>query len=419
MKKIFIVVGILIILAIIAFFVFKKDSIEPYVPMDNSGATTENVASVVGANNKFALDLYSLYQSEDGNLFFSPYSISSALAMTYEGARGLTAEQMQSVFYFPEDEDRRLGNASLYNLFNEQGKSYELNIANAIWIEKKFSFLDSFLDIITNYYGGAIEKMDFIKNPDGSRIIINNWVEERTNNKIKDLIPGGMIDSLTRAVLTNAIYFKGDWVKEFNKEDTAELPFYVEEQEPIYVEMMRKLDEPEFNYMENNSLQMIELPYSGEELSMLILLPKEDSLETLEDKLSFNKLNGWKNSLRKREVNVLIPKFKFESKYFMANDLSILGMPVAFSDQADFSGMSVQEGLTIDEVIHQAFVEVNEQGTEAAAATAVVMEAMSAGPSIGPKILVFKADHPFIFIIQHNATGNILFMGRVNDPSVE
>jgi len=419
MKKIFIVVGILIILAIIAFFVFKKDSIEPYVPMDNSGATTENVASVVGANNKFALDLYSLYQSEDGNLFFSPYSISSALAMTYEGARGLTAEQMQSVFYFPEDEDRRLGNASLYNLFNEQGKSYELNIANAIWIEKKFSFLDSFLDIITNYYGGAIEKMDFIKNPDGSRIIINNWVEERTNNKIKDLIPGGMIDSLTRAVLTNAIYFKGDWVKEFNKEDTAELPFYVEEQEPIYVEMMRKLDEPEFNYMENNSLQMIELPYSGEELSMLILLPKEDSLETLEDKLSFNKLNGWKNSLRKREVNVLIPKFKFESKYFMANDLSILGMPVAFSDQADFSGMSVQEGLTIDEVIHQAFVEVNEQGTEAAAATAVVMAGMSGGPSIGPKIFVFKADHPFIFIIQHNATGNILFMGRVNDPSVE
>ncbi|MBU0980073.1 MAG: serpin family protein, partial [Nanoarchaeota archaeon] len=244
-------------------------------------------------------------------------------------------------------------------------------------------------------------------------------VEEKTEDLIKDLIPEGVITPLTRLVLTNAIYFKGTWVWQFDEEDTHEREFRVSGTETAQADMMYMANpKARYNYAETDELKILEMMYEGEELSMLLLLPKEDDLSGLEGSLSVDKLDGWKQLLRERKVSVFIPKFKFETKYFMADDLKEMGMPsafdlpVRFGGPADFSGMTNDKDLSITEVIHQAFVEVNEEGTEAAAATGVVIGTTSAGDS-----LVFMADHPFIFIIQQRDSGNILFMGRVTDPT--
>ena len=380
--------------------------------VDDSKATSENVNDVVGANNNFAFELFSKYKSDEGNIFFSPYSISTALAMTYEGARGKTAEEMKNVFHFPDDElSRRSAYARLYNEINKKDKGYKLSTANALWGQKDFSFLKSYTDTIGNYYGGKIQNLDFKTETEKSRQTINNWVEGQTNNKIKDLIPKGILNPLTRLVLTNAIYFKGTWVKQFDKGKTKDEDFRTKSG-TVKAPMMRLTgNEAKFNYSENDKLQILEMPYEGEELSMLIILPKDD---TANFDLTLEALNQLKGMLVEQRVNVYIPKFKFDTKYFMSKTLGEMGMPTAFSDEADFSGITLEEPLHISAVIHQAFVEVNEEGTEAAAATGVVLAAKSAMPSQVPE---FRADHPFIFIIQQKETGNILFMGRVADPT--
>ncbi|MBU4023372.1 serpin family protein [Patescibacteria group bacterium] len=416
--KIAIIVVALVALAVgTIIFLIDKDIIDNPILPPKPGSF-DNVAE---ANNQFAMDYYSyLKDSTSGNIFFSPFSISTALAMTYEGARGQTAEEMESVFYFPKDNDvRKQEYLAVMNEINKEDKEYELHTANALWAQEDYSFLQEYFDLVEEYYGGKVTNMDFKKNALESCSIINNWVEEKTNGKIKDLIPPEAINELTRLVLTNAVYFKGEWVRQFNEDDTREENFRISDNEFIMTPMMRRTDEEaEFNYAENNELQILEMAYSGEEISMLILLPKDDDLERLENSLSAKSLLEWKKGLKEQRVEVYIPKFKFETKYFMANDLKEMGMPIAFSGSADFSGMTGDKDLLISQVIHQAFVEVNEEGTEAAAATAVVMELSSAGGiDLKPKIPIFRANHPFIFLIQHNETGNILFMGRVINPN--
>jgi len=384
---------------------------------------TGSVASVAVANNTFAIDYYSkLAGQESGNIFFSPFSISSALAMTYEGARGQTAEEMSRVFHFPEDAKvRRNEYANLFSLLNKPESEYKLSVANALWVQNDYPFSSDFFNNVEEYYGGKVTNLDFVKNPEKSRVTINTWVEGKTNNKIRDLISDGVLTSDTRLVITNAIYFKGSWVKEFDPKLTKDMAFKTSRKRTD-VPMMQKTDKSAiFNYFENNSLQILELPYSGEDLSMVILLPKKDDPTTLERMLSAEELSSWQKEVENRQVEVYLPRFKFETKYMMANDLKEMGMPTAFTNMADFSGMvSGEQGrLKIDAVIHQAFVDVNEEGTEAAAATAVVGVGYSSKPLIPPKIPVFKADHPFIFLIRENSTGSILFMGRVSDPSVE
>jgi len=381
---------------------------------------TEKVVSggsdVVSANNRFAFDLYSRYKTNDGNIFFSPYSISTALAMTYEGAKGKTADEMQSVLHFPKDDNvRRAGYAGIISEINKKDGKYVLSTANALWAQKDYSFLKGYFDVTERYYGGKVTNLDFVKDTENSRATINNWVEEQTNNKIKDLIPQGAIDDLTRLVLTNAIYFKGTWVKQFDKKNTMERDFRVSPGKTVKAQMMSRVgEEALFNYTETDKAQILELPYAGEDLSMLVLLPKGDDIKALEDSLDSLKLASLRNALTQERVNVYLPKYKFETKYFMADTLSEMGMPTAFSGNADFSGMTGKKDLFITDVIHQAFVEVNEEGTEAAAATGVIMGATSIGPD---RTKTFYADHPFIFIIQEKATGNILFMGRVSDPT--
>ena len=380
--------------------------------LDDNGATSTSVEATVEAYNSFAFDLYGRYSADDGNILFSPYSISTALSMTYEGARGETAEEMEDVFGFLEDPSLRLPSiARIYNTLNEEGREYALHTVNALWIQQGYPVVEDYVDAIVDYYGGDVNALDFVAEPDESRVTINEWVEERTNDRIKDLFPSGSIDGNVRLVLTNAIYFKGDWLYEFDEDATSEEEFHVSPTSTVMVDMMNLRDET-FNYAETDELQILELPYTGEDVSMLLLLPKEGRIGDVEAQLSAERLGEWLELMEGAAVNVYLPRFTFETKYFMMEDLAEMGMPTAFTDAADFSGMNAEDRLFIDKVIHQAFIEVNEKGTEAAAATGV-----SVALSAAIQEEVFRADHPFIFLIRDVDTGVIMFMGRVTDPS--
>ncbi len=378
--------------------------------------------AVADASNRFAFDLYSrLVKDDGGNLFFSPYSLSSALALTYEGARGKTADEIQAVFYFPKnDTSRRDGFFVLNEGINRGDPRYSLRTANALWAEKTYPFLPEYIGNAERYYGAKTTNLDFISHPEDSRITINTWVEDKTQDRIKDLIPAGVIDPMTRLVITNAIYFKGDWVKEFDKNKTADAEFRIAPGNTIMVPMMQRTDEDAvYLYAENSDLQMLSMPYehtTGKELSMVVFLPKTDNLTTTGDSMNPDALSALQQSAASRRVMVYFPKFTMKTRYSLPDTLGAMGMPTAFTDSADFSGIDGTKNLLISDVIHQAFVDVNEEGTEAAAATAVVIQ-RAAAPGGSDPIPVFRADHPFIFLIQDNETGSILFLGRVMNPA--
>jgi len=382
---------------------------------DSKLDSESNISNFVNSSNQFAFDLYSILKGEERNIFFSPYSLSTAMAMAYEGARGQTSEEIRQVFHYPEDiEILRRGYAEIINQINKKDKKYELHTANALWAQKNYPFLPEYFKTVEKYYGGKVTNVDFARDTENSRLTINKWVEEQTRNRIKDLIPQGAITPLTRLVLTNAIYFKGDWATQFPKGNTKEAEFRISADKKVRVPLMF-IGGRKFNYAENEALQLLELPYAGNELSMLILLPRNE-LSEVEPYLKADKIQDLIKDMRQEEVDVYLPRFKFETKYLMGGEqgiLGMMGMPTAFSEmRADFSGMTGKPDLYITEVVHQAFVEVNEEGTEAAAATGIIL----VGKMVMER-LVFRADHPFIFIIQHRETGNILFMGRVIDPT--
>ena len=381
--------------------------------LDDEQASTSAIATLVNANNQFAFDLYNKYKNKPENLFFSSYSIQSAFGMVYEGAKGVTSEEIAKVFYLPKDDmSRRASFAKIYNDINQTNKDFQLTTANALWAEKTFTFLDSYLNTVEKYYGGKLTNLDFIGAAEKARVTINDWVASRTNGKIKDLIPEGILGIDTKLVLTNAIYFKGDWVKAFNKDATKEADFYTSSDTTVKTLLMESRD-TSYKYSETSEAQILEMPYTGDKLSMLVILPTEKSLDNFEKSLSITSLDEWQKDLAETDLDVYLPKFKLQTKYYMAQDLAEMGMPTSFSDSADFSGMDGNKDLYISDVIHQAYVDVYEEGTEAAAATAVVMKMMGM-PTTKP---VFKADHPFIFLIKDDTTGNILFMGRMIDPT--
>lgn len=383
--------------------------------MDDSGATAAGISEVVRANNRFALDVYSELKGDEGNLFLSPYSISTALAMTHEGARGQTAEEIARVFHFPTDDPgRRAAFAALHNRLNEAAADYTLRVANALWAQKDYRFLEAYLNVLQSYYAAKATNVDFSGATETARQTINTWVEERTERKIKDLFPQGTIDSDTRLALTNAIYFKGQWVTQFDKRQTKNEAFHVSPDRSVNVPMMRLTGEGvEFKYIQDEDVQVLEMPYKGAKVSMLVLLPRSGGLAAFENGLTPEKLEGWRAGLRRQRVDAFLPKFTFETKYFMNKVLQKMGMPTAFSGGADFSGMTGTRDLAIQHVIHQAFVDVNEEGTEAAAATGV-----SVGRTSVPQVAVFRADRPFLFAIQDTERGNLLFLGRVVNPAV-
>jgi serpin B len=293
-----------------------------------------------------------------------------------------------------------------------EDKGYELRIANRLWGQRGYGFLSSYLETTRENYGAELAQVDFDSQAEQVRREINAWVEEQTNDKIKDLIPSGALDSLTRLVLTNAVYFKGKWEHEFDKKATQDTPFTLSAGEKIDVPLM--FQKKRFRYGETGELQLLEMPYKGDDLSMLVLLPKKvDGLAAMEEKLSAESLAQWSSEMRRQEVRTYIPRFKLTEEFQLNSMLSALGMPSAFAPtKADFSGMNGKRDLYITAALHKAFVDVNEEGTEAAAATGIVIGVTSVRPE--PK--VFRADHPFVFFIRHNPTGSILFMGRVTNP---
>jgi serpin B len=386
--------------------------------MTNSvkAAIDPNQQTVVLGNNKFALELYSKLENQQGNLFLSPYSISTALAMTYAGAKVQTEKQMAEVLCFAPMKNEQFHKVfgEIIKQLNASGEkgSYELVVANALWGQKEYKFLPEFLTLVRENYGGDLQQVDFATQTEEARKTINAWVESKTKDKIKELIKPGMLDSVTRLVLTNAIYFKGKWASPFKPERTQDSPFALLDGQKVNVPTMNQTGK--FGYMEANDIWVLEMPYVNDDLSMVILLPKQaDGVKDLEKELVSDNLAGWLARMHKREVQVFFPRFKMASEFGLGKVLSAMGMPDAFSGKADFSGMTGSRDLFISAVVHKAYVDVNEEGTEAAAATGVTMKLTS----IREPLPVFRADHPFIFLIRDNQTGSILFLGRVANPA--
>jgi serpin B len=384
-------------------------------PEPNS-QTADAMQVVTDGNTAFALDLYQRLRMQDGNLFFSPYSISTALAMTYAGARGDTETQMAQALHFDLGEEAlHPAFAALQALLDaiQASGDVQLSVANALWPHVDYPFLDSFLDLCKIHYGVSLTALDYRSDPEAARQRINAWAEEQTHGKIRDLIPPRVIDQLTRLVLTNAIYFKGNWASQFDKARTQETPFTVQLGQQVTIPMMaQKL---QCGYGEAEGVQVLELPYVGSALSMVVLLPTEvDGLASLEARVTAQTLAHWTQPLWQTEVQVFLPRFKVEAAFRLDDALKALGMVDAFDDlRANFAGMDGAAWLVITAVLHKAFVEVNEEGTEAAAATAVVA-GLRAMPRPQP---IFRADHPFLFLIRETSTGSILFLGRLVDPT--
>ena len=379
----------------------------------------DNISSLINGNSVFAFNLYKLFSEQEGNLFYSPYSISAALVMTYAGARGDTEKQMADTlqFYLSQNQLHPAFNSLDQELASrgegaqgKDGEGFRLNIVNTIWGQKDYAFLTSFLDTLAKNYGAGLRILDFINETEPSRIAINDWVSDETEGRIKDLIPQGAISQMTRLVLTNAIYFNAAWQYPFEESATSPDVFYLLNGNEVTVPMMEQQES--FSYAEGDNYQAVELPYDGQELSMVILLPDSGQFETFEEAIEYQQVKDIIENLGKREVRLTMPKFEFDSSFGLKKTLIDMGMPVAFSAGADFSGMTGEKDLFISDVIHKAFVSVDEAGTEAAAATAVIME-LTAMPETPVDVTL---NRPFIFLIRDIETGTILFVGRVMNP---
>jgi serpin B len=384
-------------------------------PMNTLAAN--NNERLVEGNSAFALDLYARLKSADGNLFFSPYSISTCLAMTYAGARGDTAAQMARTLHFDTNQNQLA--VSFGELQSQLNKArgtpgIELDIANGLWGQTDHRFVPAFLDLAGQKYEANLRQVDFRTGAETTRTEINDWVNHTTKGKISDLIQPGVLAPTTRLVLVNAIYFKGQWTHPFSKSNTLNAPFSVSANQKIEAPLMNLT--AEFRYAEVEGLQLLELPYAGDGLSMVILLPKAtDGLTSVEGLLKGQILDTWLAQARDQRVNVYLPKFKMSARFGLAPTLAEMGMSDAFSSRADFSGMDGERDLFISAVVHKAFVDVNEEGTEAAAATGTMMRSMAV---FRPQpIPTFRADHPFILLIRDTHSGSILFLGRVVDPT--
>ncbi len=404
---VFLINAFLVVMLIIPVGAVFAKAVKPH-SLSRSLSTGRSVAE---DNTRFAFDLYSKIcaKHKGDNILISPLGISAALAMTYAGARGHTEKQMalalrsglqQAAFHpaFSSLLDKMEGHGS---------RGHELFIANALWGQKGQQFDKAFLSLTRRYYRGGFREADFASDTQGSRKAINLWVRQNTGGNIKEVLDEGDIDSNTRLVLTNAVYFKGEWASNFKVKETRPSPFHISPGKDVNAQMMSQTGS--FPYIEVKGLQIIELPYEGGDFSMVVLLPvSKDGLLGLEAYISPARLKDWFSKLNREEVEVALPKFKFETRYYLRDSLKEMGMPDAFGARADFSGIDGKKDLFLAAVVHQALIRVDEEGTEAAAAT---FSTLSYGIPI-----TFKADHPFMFLILHKPTGSILFLGRVTNP---
>jgi len=399
---------------------------EPAAPIEeetvsDEPATAADTEAFARSSRAFAVDLWRALRDREGNVAVSPASLSTALAMTWAGARGETASQMATTMHFGDDADalHRGAQAQIAQWNDPDRESYELRVANRIFAQTGMPLEDDFLAITRDRYGAPLESVAFRADPEQARLHINGWVSDQTNQRIDELLPEGALDSLTRMVLTNAVYFHGDWQTQFDEDATSDRPFHLAGGEDASVPTMQLTSR--FGYGQQGDVSLLQMPYVGDELAMLFVLPADnDGLADLQDSLTVEQLDGWVEALSEQQVQVELPRFRVEDPQGvpLKEVLTAMGMPLPFSDAADFTAMSDpsdrDEQLHIDDVYHQVFVEVNEEGTEAAAATGVVMAARGAArPQPRP---VFRADHPFLFLLRDVRSGTILFMGRVVDP---
>lgn len=388
---------------------------------------TAQLQPLVASNTAFALNLYGQLATNPGNLFFSPYSISTCLAMTYAGARGGTAAQMAQVMGFGANQPQF---ASLFGELQaqleaaQQTNALELNTANALWTQEGFPFLPAFLETATNQYQASVNQADFVTGANAATQDINNWVAQQTRNKIQNILPSGAINSYTRLVLVNAIYFLGAWTQAFAVSNTLTQPFYPASNSQVEVPLMYQPNPAydggvgmAFNYMQGSNFQAIELPYASNQASMVILLPAQvEGWRQLEQQLSPAFLSSVLAQMHPQYLDLYLPRFAVESSFELTETLGEMGMPDAFAPGvADFSGIDGAADLYISHVLHKAWGAVNEAGTEAAAATVVTIGILAIPAGGQP---VFRADHPFIFLIRDTQSGSLLFLGRVVDPSL-
>ncbi len=422
--------NILTLMAVLAVCLNASGLTPPPPGYEKDQKEKKQIAAVVNGGNEFAFDLYTKLAADNkGNLFFSPASIHTALAMTYAGAKGTTAEQMARTLHYTLKDDELPPAFALFikklntpRMDREDKPVYQLTIANALWGQQGYPWLEEFLKVTKDNYGASLQELDFKTQAEESRKTINKWVEEQTKEKIKNLIPEGVLDETTRLVLTNAIYFKSCWHEQFKKENTKDESFNLTAEKKVDVPMMHQ--KGNVAYMETDDFQAVQLIYQYGDLAMFIFLPKKiDGLAGMEKQLTAENLKEWSvNKMKTAEVELSMPRFKIESSFSLGDTLKAMGMPDAFDKKlADFTGMCAdakKDQLRISQVIHKAFVAVDEEGTEAAAATAVVMVGATA---VKPKLesKIFKADHPFVFVIRHRDTGSVLFIGRVMNPKGE
>jgi serpin B len=385
----------------------------------NPAVSEGDRAQLIAGNHEFALDLYRyLADDGEGNLFLSPHSISVALAMTYAGARGRTEAEMAETLHFLLPQDR------LHAAFNhldldlsrrgdgaqgKEGEGFRLNVVNALWGQQDHAFEEAYLDALARNYGAGLRLVDFVNETEASRQAINDWVSEQTEGRIEDLIPQDALDHLTRLVLTNAIYFNAMWAQPFRKEATRDGAFFLLDGGSVEIPLMRQI--AAFRYATGAGYQAVELAYDGDELSMVILLPDTGEFEAFERSLDAAQLASILADLSYQRIDLTMPRFELSSEFSLTDALSALGMPQAFTEAADFSGIDGTDELFISDVIHKAFVAVDEDGTEAAAATAVIAATESAQEP--PEV---RIDRPFIFLIRDIESGTLLFVGRTLNP---
>lgn len=384
-----------------------------YVAADDSAATADGISQVVSANNQFAIELYQQINKQpkqlDKNVFFSPYSLSTAMAMLYIAAEGETKQQIQKTFHYPPLAILNPNSAALYNQFNKPNPNYDLSTVNNLWMRQDLSPSQTYLDTVQRYYGGQVTNLDFKEQSESSRQIINKTIAKHTKQMIPELLAKGSIESSTATVLTNAVYFKSEWAKPFGVQGGTR-PFHNLDGTMSSQEMMYKT--AYFDYMENEHIQMVELPYKSNDLSMLIILPKSKepaAIQKLVADLNSNQVSQWTKQLENQEIFLVMPKFKLQESYSMKPILANMGMPIAFDSRANYSLFNDKLPLKVDSVIHKAVVEIDEKGTVAAAATGIGVQLVMATHKAE-----ITADHPFMFMIKDNKTDAMLFLGQVN-----
>ena len=391
----------------------------------NPGVGSQQLKKLTRDNADFGLELYGkLTDSKPGqNLFYSPYSLSSALAMTYAGAEGDTEAEMQSTLHFDLPESKLHPSFNQLDLLlekraqqtgnnsNQSGSPFQLSIANSVWGQDDFDFEQPFLDTLARHYGAGLRTLDFQREPDASRKVINKWVERKTENTIEKLLAPGSITPGTRMVLTNAIYFNASWKHTFDKDKTKSGPFQTPSGQ-VSADMMQLKTKNGLSYAEGSNYRAVEMPYVGDKVSMVVLVPDSGQLQSVESKLSGQWIGDLFDQLSEQPVDLAMPKFTYETKFSAKKMLKQLGMPTAFEGAANFNGISAAANLFIQDVVHKAFVAVDETGTEASAATAVTV-----GETSVPEFKEVNVDRPFLFFIQDRETDAVIFTGRVLDPT--